>query len=153
MREIETFSEFDDRNKIPSSFAGSGSAWHEMLRRSHRFPPQVSKSAYLAHVCDCLLGCSLRGVSQPEAVIIFTHTRPHPQTHPHRYSTTSVYTELRDGARDGDDGSRLLTIENHLGVPVSVTLEDDDTEEDDLVPSESPSIQKRARSFRIKRAE
>lgn len=41
-----------------------------------------------------------------------------------RYSTTSVYTEMRDGTRDGDDGSRILTIENHLGVTVTITLED-----------------------------
>lgn len=40
-----------------------------------------------------------------------------------RYSTTSVYTELRHGTRDDDDGSRLLTIENHLGVAVRVLLE------------------------------
>lgn len=68
-----------------------------------------------------------------------------------RYSTTSVYTELRDGARDGDDGSRLLTIENHLGIPVSVTLEEDE-EEDDLDLSGSASMHGRARSFRNKKA-
>lgn len=43
-----------------------------------------------------------------------------------RYSSTSVYTELRDGKRADDDGSRLLTIENHLGVGVTVTLEEED---------------------------
>lgn len=63
-----------------------------------------------------------------------------------------MYTELRDGARDGDDGSRLLTIENHLGVPVSVTLEDDDAEEDDLDLSGSASMHGRALSFRTKKA-
>lgn len=65
-----------------------------------------------------------------------------------------MYTELRDGAGDGDDGSRLLTIENHLGVPVSVTLEEDeDEEEDDLGLSESGSASThgRARSFRPKK--
>lgn len=45
----------------------------------------------------------------------------------YRYSSTSVYTELRDGKRADDDGSRLLTIENHLGVGVTVTLEEQDT--------------------------
>ena len=39
-----------------------------------------------------------------------------------RYSTKSVYTELRDGA--GDD-SRVLVVENHLGLVVTVSLEDD----------------------------
>lgn len=72
----------------------------------------------------------------------------------HRYSTTSVYTELRDGAREDDDGSRLLTVENHLGVPVVVTLEDDDTEGDgDLSASPSASsMQDKARAFRKKKA-
>lgn len=65
-----------------------------------------------------------------------------------------MYTELRDGARDGDDGSRLLTIENHLGVAVSVTLEeeDDDGEEDELELSGSSSMHGRARSFRLRRS-
>ena len=65
-----------------------------------------------------------------------------------RYSTTSVYTELRDGIRDDDDGSRILTIENHLGVVVRVTLEDDGDGEDDLVTSGSRHDRSRSRSFR-----
>lgn len=43
--------------------------------------------------------------------------------------------------RDDDDGSRLLTIENHLGVAVTVTLEDDDAAE--ISPSAS------TKSFRM----
>lgn len=69
-----------------------------------------------------------------------------------RYSTTSVYTELRDGAREGDDGSRLLTIENHLGVPVVVTLEDDGTGGDGDFSASASSAQDKARSFRMKKA-
>lgn len=71
-----------------------------------------------------------------------------------RYSTTSVYTELRDGAREGDDGSRLLTIENHLGVPVVVTLEDEVSEGDEelSVAASASSMQEKARPFRMKKA-
>lgn len=39
----------------------------------------------------------------------------------YRYSTKSVYTELRDGAQDD---SRVLVVENHLGLIVTVSLED-----------------------------
>lgn len=61
----------------------------------------------------------------------------------HRYSTTSVYTELRDGT-DGDDGTRLLTIENHLGVPVRVTLEDKPS-------SSEEAARDKGRPFRLKK--
>lgn len=33
-----------------------------------------------------------------------------------------MYTELRDGARDD---SRVLVVENHLGLVVTVSLEDE----------------------------
>ncbi|CAM9288314.1 unnamed protein product, partial [Ectocarpus sp. 8 AP-2014] len=61
-----------------------------------------------------------------------------------RYSTTSVYTEQRDG-NDGDDGTRLLTIENHLGVPVRVTLEDD-------ASSSGAAAREKGRPFGLKKA-
>lgn len=54
-----------------------------------------------------------------------------------RYSTTSVYTELRYGTGEGDDGSRLLTIENHLGVPVTVSLEHTDGAGEDALETSS----------------
>lgn len=63
-----------------------------------------------------------------------------------RYSTTSVYTELRDGAREDDDGSRLLTIENHLGLAVSVTLEEQSSGADTIPGVKGVSFRKKSTS-------
>lgn len=61
-----------------------------------------------------------------------------------RYSSTSVYTELRAGKRDDDDGSRLLSIENHLGVPATVTLEENSGEES---PTEKYLKRRKAKEY------